>query len=63
MAQTFLAQFPDREEMLGKLVGRQLIKRFARPEELAEMLLFLVSDESSFVTGSVIAAEAGHTSW
>jgi NAD(P)-dependent dehydrogenase (short-subunit alcohol dehydrogenase family) len=63
MAQTFLAQFPDREEMLGKLVGRQLIKRFAKPEELAEMLLFLVSDESSFVTGSVIAAEAGHTSW
>jgi NAD(P)-dependent dehydrogenase (short-subunit alcohol dehydrogenase family) len=49
--------------MVAKLVGRQLIKRFAAPEELAEMILFLVSDESRFVTGSVIAAEAGHTAW
>lgn len=63
MAQNFLAQFPNREEMLGKLVGRQLIKRFARPGELAEVMLFLVSDESSFVTGAVIPAEAGHTTW
>ncbi len=63
MAGNFLAQFPDRDEMVGKLVGRQIIKRFAKPEELAEMLLFLVSDEASFVTGSVIAAEAGHTAW
>jgi NAD(P)-dependent dehydrogenase (short-subunit alcohol dehydrogenase family) len=63
MAQNFLAQFPDREEMVGKLVGRQLIKRFAKPEEVAELMLFLVSDESSFVTGAVIAAEAGHTTW
>jgi NAD(P)-dependent dehydrogenase (short-subunit alcohol dehydrogenase family) len=63
MAQTFLAQFPDREEMLGKLVGRQLIKRFAQPEEIAELLLFLMSDASSFVTGAVLPAEAGHTTW
>jgi NAD(P)-dependent dehydrogenase (short-subunit alcohol dehydrogenase family) len=63
MAQTFLAQFPDKEEMLGKLVGRQLLKRFASPEEVAELLLFLISDESSFITGAVLPIEAGHTTW
>ena len=41
----------------------QLLKRFAKPEELAEPLVFLMSDESSFVTGAVIPAEAGHTTW
>lgn len=63
MAQNFLAQFPNREEMVGKLVGRQLLKRFAAPEEIAEAVLFLVSDESSFITGGVLPAEAGHTAW
>jgi NAD(P)-dependent dehydrogenase (short-subunit alcohol dehydrogenase family) len=63
MAQTFLAQFPDKEEMLGKLVGRQLLKRFATPEEVAELLLFLISDESAFITGAVLPIEAGHTTW
>jgi len=63
MAQAFLAQFPDRQEMLGKLVGRQLLKRFATPEEVAGLLLFLVSDESVFITGAVLPIEAGHTAW
>jgi len=63
MAQNFLAQFPDPTEMIGKLVGRQLIKRFAKPAEIAELMLFLVSDESSFITGAVLPAEAGHTAW
>ena len=63
MAQAFLAQFPDKKEMLGKLVGRQLLKRFATPEEVAELLLFLISDESAFITGAVLPIEAGHTAW
>ena len=63
MAQSFLAQFDDPAEMIGKLVGRQMLKRFARPEEVAELLLFLISDESAFITGAVMPIEAGHTAW
>lgn len=65
MAQTFLAQFTpaEREAILPKLTGRQLLKRFAQPEEIASLIVYLASDESSFITGAVLPIEGGHTSW
>ncbi len=36
-----------------------LIKRWAQPEELAEVILFLASDKSSFVNASNIIADGG----
>jgi NAD(P)-dependent dehydrogenase (short-subunit alcohol dehydrogenase family) len=35
--------------------------RFAEPEEIAALSLFLVSDEASIVNGAVLAADAGWT--
>jgi NAD(P)-dependent dehydrogenase (short-subunit alcohol dehydrogenase family) len=35
--------------------------RAAQPEEIAQVALFLVSDEASFVTGSAIVADGGMT--
>ena len=65
MAQGLLAGLPpeDRADLLAKLTGRQHLKRFAHPFEIAKTILHLASDESSFMTGSVIAADGGHTSW
>jgi NAD(P)-dependent dehydrogenase (short-subunit alcohol dehydrogenase family) len=62
MARDFLAQFANQDEMRQRLVGRQMLKRFAQPEEIAEVLVFLVSDRSSFLTGAVLPVEAGHSS-
>jgi meso-butanediol dehydrogenase/(S,S)-butanediol dehydrogenase/diacetyl reductase len=35
------------------------MKRCARPEEIARVIAFLASDESSFMTGSIVVADGG----
>ena len=37
----------------------QAIRRIAQPEEMARAALFLASDESAFITGADLAADAG----
>lgn len=44
-------------------VGRQLLKRFARPAEIAEAALFLASDAASFITGVVLPVDGGWSAW
>ena len=40
---------------------QHLLNRFAQPEEIANSVLFLSSDESSFVTGTVLVVDGGFT--
>lgn len=63
MSATHLESFEDKEEALKLLTGRQLIKRYARPEEIVNVAAFLASDEASFMTGAIVPVEAGHTAW
>ena len=41
--------------------GAQLIKRCADPREIAQAILFLASDEASFITGSHLMVDGGYT--
>lgn len=41
--------------------GAHLLKRIADPREIAYPILFLASDEASFVTGSLLMADGGYT--
>ena len=43
------------EDMLRKLV----IKRKAKPEEIADAIVFFASDMSSFITGQVMRVDGG----
>lgn len=51
----------DDPKLKDKLLGLQPIGRLGKAEEIANMLLFLASDESSFSTGSEFVADGGYT--
>ncbi len=36
-------------------------KRFAKPEEIAKSILFLASDDASYITGSILKADGGYS--
>jgi 2-keto-3-deoxy-L-fuconate dehydrogenase len=54
--------YPGREEeMFQKLSKTQPIGRMAKPEEIASLILYLCSDEASFITGCDYPIDGGFT--
>ncbi|MBL8209535.1 MAG: SDR family oxidoreductase [Bryobacterales bacterium] len=51
----------EKEEMRATLHARQPIGRMGRPQEIAYLALYLASDESGFMHGSVIPIDGGWT--
>jgi len=49
------------EKIYANISSFQPIGRPGQPREIAHLALFLASDEASFMTGSVIAADGGMT--
>ena len=53
-------RFGDPEGESAAFEGRLPVGRFAAPEEIANAIAFLASDEASFITGSVLDVDGGN---
>lgn len=49
------------EEGARQMGGTTLLGRVAAPREIAEVITFLATDRAGYITGAVIAADAGRT--
>ena len=56
-----VAQGGDLEQVRSAFVDRQPMGRIGTPEEIANLAVYLASDESSYTTGAVFAIDGGMT--
>jgi 2-keto-3-deoxy-L-fuconate dehydrogenase len=51
----------EKDKVRAELHARQPVGRMGRPEEVANMVLYLCSPEAEFVTGSILTIDGGWT--
>lgn len=56
---TLTSMVPDIDSLL-EIENKTLLKRSAQPEEIANSIIFLLSDNSSYVTGNIITVDGGY---
>ena len=61
MLHAHLASVPDVDAEMRDIIALHPLARIGQPEEVASVVLFLASDESSFVTGVILPVDGGYT--
>ncbi|GAB7007583.1 dihydroanticapsin 7-dehydrogenase [Nocardioides sp. AN3] len=62
MPRSFIATLPDKPEaevVMQAFADGAVVGRLGRPEEVVSLALYLASDESTFMTGSVLTVDGG----
>lgn len=54
-----LKEYPDPEAAYREMAATQAIGRMGRPEEIAAAVVYLVSDEAAFITGTAFLIDGG----
>jgi cyclopentanol dehydrogenase len=49
------------KDYIDAVIAANPVKRIGKPREIADLALFLASDESSFITGTEILIDGGYT--
>lgn len=61
MVERGLGQLPNAEEVKTMVAQMHPIGRMGSPEEVAALVLFLASEEASFITGAAYLVDGGYT--
>jgi 3-oxoacyl-[acyl-carrier protein] reductase len=56
---TDMSNFTKTEEGRAAVMGMQTLKRIGKPDDVASVIAFLVSDEARWITGDSIAVDGG----
>lgn len=54
-----LKEYPDPEAAYREMAATQAVGRMGRPDEIAAAVVYLVSDEAAFITGSALIIDGG----
>jgi len=54
-----LDRFTVNPQNKANLIAGVPLKRMARPEEIAQTIVFLASDKAPFITGQIIGVDGG----
>ncbi len=57
MAESFVNAGPEVTDFIRKAIP---LKRFGEPEEVAQTIVWLLSDEASFISGTALRVDGGH---